>query len=72
MPVLALRGMVVFPNMLLHFDVGRKMSALAIEKAMKTDQHIFVVAQKDIDIDKPSYDDLYEIGVIAEVKQILR
>lgn len=72
MPVLALRGMVVFPNMLLHFDVGRKMSALAIEKAMKTDQHIFVVAQKDIDIDKPTYDDLYEIGVIAEVKQILR
>lgn len=72
MPVLALRGMVVFPGMLLHFDVGRKMSALAIEKAMKTDQHIFVVSQRDIDIDNPKHDDLYEIGVIAEVKQILR
>lgn len=72
MPVLALRGMVVFPGMLLHFDVGRKMSALAIEKAMKTDQHIFVVAQQDIEVDKPTGDDLYEIGVIAEIKQILR
>ncbi|MEE0060869.1 MAG: endopeptidase La, partial [Acutalibacteraceae bacterium] len=72
MPVLALRGMVVFPGMLLHFDVGRKMSALAIEKAMKTDQKIFVVAQRDIDIDKPTHKDLYSIGVIAEIKQILR
>lgn len=72
MPVLALRGMVVFPGMLLHFDVGRKMSALAIEKAMKTDQRIFVVSQRDIEVDKPTHDDLYEIGVIAEIKQILR
>lgn len=72
MPVLALRGMVVFPGMLLHFDVGRKMSALAIERAMKTDQHLFVVSQKDIDLDKPSHSDLYEIGVIAEIKQILK
>ena len=46
MPVLALRGMVVFPEMLLHFDVGRKISALAIEKAMETDQKIFVSLRK--------------------------
>lgn len=72
MPILALRGMVVFPGMLLHFDVGRKMSALAIESAMKADQHLFVVSQKDIDLDKPSHGDLYEIGVIAEIKQILK
>lgn len=72
MPMLALRGMVVFPEMVLHFDVGRKMSALAIEKAMKTDQQIFVVAQKEIETDKPKIDDLFTIGVVAEVKQILR
>ena len=72
MPVLALRGMVVFPEMVLHFDVGRKMSALAIEKAMTTDQLIFVAAQKEIEKDRPTIDDLYSVGVVAEVKQILR
>lgn len=72
MPVLALRGIVVFPEMLLHFDVGRKMSALAIEKAMKTNQLIFVATQLKIDTDKPTIEDLYTVGVVAEVKQILR
>ncbi len=72
MPVLALRGIVVFPEMLLHFDVGRKMSALAIEKAMKTNQLIFVATQLKIDNDKPTIEDLYTVGVVAEVKQILR
>lgn len=72
MPVLALRGMVVFPEMLLHFDVGRKMSALAIEKAMKTDQLIFIASQMKIETDKPEIEDLYKIGVVAEIKQILR
>ena len=72
MPVLALRGMVVFPEMVLHFDIGRKMSALAIEKAMTTDQLIFVAAQKEIEKDRPTIDDLYSVGVVAEVKQILR
>lgn len=72
MPVLALRGMVVFPEMLLHFDVGRKISALAIEKAMETDQKIFVSAQIDTAIDNPRIDDLYSTGVVAEIKQIVR
>ena len=72
MPVLALRGMVVFPEMLLHFDVGRKISALAIEKAMETDQKIFVSAQIDTAIDNPKIDDLYSTGVVAEIKQIVR
>ena len=72
MPVLALRGMVVFPEMLLHFDVGRKISALAIEKAMETDQKIFVSAQIDTAIDSPEVDDLYSTGVVAEIKQIVR
>ena len=72
MPVLALRGMVVFPEMLLHFDVGRKISALAIEKAMETDQKIFVSAQIDTAIDSHEEDDLYSTGVVAEIKQIVR
>ncbi len=72
MPVLALRGMVVFPGMMLHFDVGRRMSARAIERAMETDQHILIVSQKEIETDKPTLDDLYSIGVVAEVKQILK
>lgn len=72
MPVLALRGMVVFPEMLLHFDVGRKISALAIEKAMETNQKIFVSAQIDTAIDNPGIDDLYSTGVVAEIKQIVR
>ncbi len=72
MPVLALRGMVVFPEMLLHFDVGRKISALAIEKSMETDQKIFVSAQIDTAIDNPKIDDLYSTGVVAEIKQIVR
>ena len=71
-PVLALRGMVVFPGMMLHFDVGRRMSARAIEHAMETDQHILIVSQKEIETDKPTLDDLYSIGVVAEVKQILK
>ena len=50
MPVLALRGMVVFPKMMLHFDVGRERSLQALRSAMKNDQHIFLVAQKDIAI----------------------
>lgn len=72
LPVIALRGLVVFPEMILHFDVGRQKSARAIEVAMKSDRRIFVVAQKDFAVDNPSYNDLYEVGVIAEVKQIIK
>ena len=72
MPTVALRGLVVFPNMFIHFDVGREKSINALKKAMDTDQEIFLVTQKDISIDDPDYNDLYEIGVVASVKQVLK
>ncbi len=72
MPTVALRGLVVFPDMFIHFDVGRDKSINALKKAMDTDQEIFLVTQKDISIDDPDYNDLYEIGVVASVKQVLK
>ena len=72
MPLLALRGLTVFPRMLIHFDVGRVKSIRALERTMETDQHIFLVTQRDILIDDPSAKELYEIGTIAKVKQMLR
>ena len=72
MPTVALRGLVVFPDMFIHFDVGREKSVNALKKAMDTDQEIFLVTQKDISVDDPDYSELYEIGVIATVKQVLK
>ena len=72
MPTVALRGLVIFPGMFIHFDVGREKSINALRKAMDTDQEIFLVTQKDISIDDPEYSDLYGIGVIATVKQVLK
>lgn len=72
MPTVALRGLVIFPNMFIHFDVGREKSINALKKAMDTDQEIFLVTQKDISVDDPDYNDLYEIGVVATVKQVLK
>ncbi len=72
MPAVALRGLVVFPDMFIHFDVGREKSINALRKAMDTDQEIFLVTQKDISVDDPDYSDLYEIGVVANVKQVLK
>ncbi len=72
MPTVALRGLVVFPGMFIHFDVGREKSINALRKAMDTDQEIFLVTQKDIAVDDPDYNELYEIGVIANVKQVLK
>ncbi len=72
MPTVALRGLVVFPDMFIHFDVGREKSINALKKAMDTDQEIFLVTQKDISVDDPDYDGLYEIGVVASVKQVLK
>ena len=72
MPTVALRGLVVFPGMFLHFDVGREKSINALKKAMDTDQEIFLVTQKDISVDDPDYTELYEIGVVASVKQVLK
>lgn len=72
MPAVALRGLVVFPDMFIHFDVGREKSVNALRKAMDTDQEIFLVTQKDISVDDPDYGELYEIGVVASVKQVLK
>ncbi len=72
LPMLALRGLTVFPNMLLHFDVGREKSIKSLDEAMSTDQTIFLVAQKDIKNDDPELDDIYSIGTVSRVRQILK
>ena len=72
MPVLPLRGVVVFPKTQASFDVGRKKSANALKYAMKTNQLIFLVTQKDFFADEPDKADLYEIGCVAKVRQILK
>ena len=64
-PVLPLRNLVVFPGMMLHFDIGRKKSALAVEQTMRTDQLIFLTSQKIPDQNEPKLDDLNKIGVVA-------
>ena len=72
MPVLALRGLAIFPDQTVHFDVGRVKSALALEEAMKGDQMLFLVPQKDIMEDDPGYAGLFSVGTVAKVKQILK
>ena len=72
MPMLVLRGMVVFPGMLLHFDVGRKKSIAAINKAMDSNQTIFLATQKDISVEDPKFSEVYKIGCVAVIKQILK
>lgn len=72
MPVLALRGLVLFPNMVLHFDVAREKSMLALNEAMSGSRRIFLVSQRDIRDDEPAPKDLYRVGVVAEVRQIVR
>ena len=72
MPVLALRGITVFPNLLLHFDVGRTPSIRALEEAMSGGRDIFLVTQRDLSVESPCHEDLYSVGTIASVKQILR
>ena len=72
MPIVALRGLTVFPGMNLHFDVGRKKSIAALKNAMTNDQRIFLVAQKDAGVNEPELDDLYEVGVVCEIKQMIK
>ena len=72
MPVLALRGLAVFPEQTVHFEVGRSKSILALEAAMKQDQTLFLVPQKDLLKDDPKLNDLYAIGTVAKIKQILK
>jgi ATP-dependent Lon protease len=72
MPVIPLRGISVFPSMLLHFDVGREKSISALENAMMTNQMVFLITQKNPDTDLPTQDDLFDIGTTARIKQMLR
>ena len=72
LPAIALRGLVVFPNNLVHFEVGREKSIAAIEWAMSNNSNVFLVAQKKMDTDEPTRDDLFTYGVVAEIKQVLR
>ena len=71
-PALALRGMTVFPGALFHFDAGRKKSLKALEQAMSAGQKIFLVTQKEIGTDDPLYDDLYLIGCLCNIRQIVK
>ncbi|NLM13999.1 MAG: endopeptidase La [Epulopiscium sp.] len=72
MPLVALRGLNVFPNMILHFDVARPRSIRALEEAMISDQSIFLVAQKEAETEEPEIKDLYTVGTISSIKQILK
>ena len=72
LPAIALRGLVVFPNNVVHFEVGRAKSIAAIEAAMRTNSSVFLVAQQEMDVEEPTIRDLYAYGVIAEIKQVLR
>ena len=72
LPILALRGMVVFPEQTVHFEVGRKKSVLALEDAMRRDQMLLLMPQRDIAVDDPDLDDLFPLGTVAKVKQVLK
>ena len=71
-PAVALRGMTILPAMIVHFDISREMSVKAVEQAMLKDQKLFVVTQKDPEVSEPVLDDLYRIGTIVEIKQVIK
>ena len=71
-PAVALRGMVILPGMIAHFDISRDRSIRAIEQCMMDSQKIFLSAQKDVEQEEPGADDVYHIGVIAEVQQVIK
>ena len=71
LPLIPLRGLMVFPHMVLHFDVGRARSVAALEQAMMEDQQVFLVAQSDGDAEEPTLDDLCRVGTVAAIKQVL-
>ena len=71
-PLIPLRGLTVFPNVVVHFDVGREKSTAAIEQAMLDEQEIFLVGQKNSVVEEPNQDEIYSIGTICKIKQILK
>lgn len=72
LPAVALRGMTILPGMIAHFDVSRKKSVKAVEEAMMGEQKIFLVTQRDVEQEEPEIGDLYRIGIIAEIKQVIK
>ena len=72
LPAVALRGMVILPGMLVHFDISRERSIHAVEQSMMEDERIFLVAQRDPDVEEPAQEDLYQIGTIAHIKQVIK
>ncbi len=72
LPAIALRGTTILPNMIVHFDVSREKSIKAIEKAMVEDQKVFLITQKDPQTEEPSQEDLYTVGTIGEIKQLVK
>jgi len=72
LPLIPLRGLTIFPHMVLHFDVGRQKSIAALEEAMVNDQTILLVTQRDLKVEDPTFDDIYKIGTVSKIKQILK
>ena len=72
LPAVALRGTTILPDMIVHFDVSRVRSVKAIEEAMLHDQKVFLITQKDIDVEEPTQADLYKIGTVAVIKQVVK
>ncbi len=71
-PTVALRGMVIFPGVRFHFDVGRKKSIAAIKAAMNDNQKLFLVTQKDVSVENPESEDLFNLGIVASIKQVIK
>ena len=71
-PAVALRGMTILPGMVAHFDISRDKSLRAVEEAMKGDQKLFIVTQKDTEKEDPQGEDLYEVGLLAVVRQVVK
>lgn len=72
LPIIPVRGFIVFPKMTFHFDVARKKSIAAIEQAVAANGYVFLAAQKDAALDEPAEDDIYGFGTIARIKQMVR
>ena len=71
-PAVALRGMTILPNMIIHFDLSRKKSIQAVQQAMETDQQLLVVAQKDVNTEDPGFEDVYEMGTVVSIRQLTK
>ena len=69
MPAVALRGLTILPGMIAHFDISRERSLRAVEEAMEQDQKIYLVTQRNVDSEDPTQEDLYQMGIVADIKQ---